>query len=185
MSEALNSPAVIALDDTAHRLAVRLRGHPPLDSGLYVLSELANHSFLWHSINAVDAILSGPERRRLAIRRSLIIATEQAVVNGPVKLMVKRKRPVALDSHPYRLRSPRTSSFPSGHASAGACAATLLTRDLGRGPLWWSLAGLVGWSRVHVGVHHASDVVGGVVVGRTLAAVAGTVWPAHRRTPAT
>ena len=111
-------------------------------------------------------------------RRSLVIATEQALVNGPVKMVVKRQRPLALASHPYRLRNPRTSSFPSGHASAGACAATLLRRDLGAGPLWWGLAGLVAWSRVHVGVHHASDVVGGIVVGRTLAGVAGALWPA-------
>ena len=180
MTEALNSPGVVALDDVAHRIAVRLRGHAPIDRTLYVLSEAANHSMLWHGINLADAIVPGPtraRRARRALRRSAIIATEQALVNGPVKMVVKRKRPTALDSHPYRLRSPRTSSFPSGHASAGACAATLLSRDLGAAPVWWSLAALVAWSRVHVGVHHASDVVGGVAVGRTLARVAGRLWP--------
>jgi undecaprenyl-diphosphatase len=176
----LNSPGVVALDDAAHRVAVLLRGHPVLDRGLYALSEAANHSALWHSINLVDAVLSGRPGRRRAIRRSAIIAAEQALVNGPVKLAVKRKRPLALPTHPYRLRSPRTSSFPSGHASAGACAATLLTRDLGGGPLWWSIATLVAWSRVHVGVHHASDVVGGALVGRSLAVVAGRLWRPDR-----
>ena len=177
MTEALNSPGVVALDDVAHRVAVRLRGHAPVDRTLYVLSEAANHSVLWHGINLVDALLPGPDRARRALRRSVIIATEQALVNGPVKMVVKRKRPTALASHPYRLRSPRTSSFPSGHASAGACAATLLSEDLGAAPVWWTLAALVAWSRVHVGVHHASDVVGGVAVGRTLARVAGRLWP--------
>ena len=176
MTDPLNSPGVGARDDIAHRGAVRLRGHPALDRSLYLLSEAANHSMLWHGINLADA-LSSTDRRARALRRSVIIATEQAVVNGPVKMVVKRRRPTALPSHPYRLRSPRTSSFPSGHASAGACAATLLTRDLGAGPLWWSLAALVGWSRVHVGVHHASDVVGGVVVGRALARGASRLWP--------
>lgn len=175
MSDALNSPSVVALDDVAHRIAVRMRG-TAADRCMYALSEVANHSVLWHSINLVDAVVGGPQHRRRAIRRSVIIATEQAVVNGPVKMVVKRKRPTALPTHPYRLRNPRTSSFPSGHASAGACAATLLTKDLGAGPVWWSLAALVAWSRVHVGVHHASDVVGGMALGRTLAGVAGRLW---------
>lgn len=181
MTDPLNTPAVIALDDAAHRLAVRLRGKPLLDRAFYGITEAANHSLLWHGINLIDGLVSGPERRRLALRRSVIVATEQALVNGPAKFGVKRKRPTALTSHPYRLRTPRTSSFPSGHASAGACAATLLTRDLGHGPLWWSLAALVSWSRVHVGVHHASDVVGGMVVGRTLATAAGLLWRTERR----
>ncbi len=176
MSDPLNSPAVVALDDSAHRLAVALRGNPVLDRAFYALSEAANHSVLWHSINALDALTGGPVGRRRALRRSAIVATEQALANGPVKFAVKRKRPTALAAHPYRLRSPRTSSFPSGHASAGACAATLLTEDLDHGVLWWSLAALVGWSRVHVGVHHASDVVGGLALGRLLAGVASRVW---------
>jgi undecaprenyl-diphosphatase len=148
---------------------------------MYLLSEAANHSLLWHGINVLDAALGGPGAPRRALRRSVIVAVEQALVNGPVKFAVKRKRPVALDSHPYRLRSPRTSSFPSGHASAAACAAELLSRDLGRRPVWWALAGLVAWSRVHVGVHHASDVAGGIVVGRSLAALASTLWPGSPR----
>jgi undecaprenyl-diphosphatase len=179
VSDLLNSPGVVAFDDVAQRAAVRLRGRPVLDRAVYALSETANHSLLWHGINAVDALVGGPTHLRRAVRRSAIIATEQALVNGPVKMVVRRKRPTALASHPYRLRSPRTSSFPSGHASASACAATLLSRDLGMAPVWWSLSALVAWSRVHVGVHHASDVVGGLVVGRSLALVAGLLWRRH------
>jgi undecaprenyl-diphosphatase len=180
VKDALNSPAVVAVDDAAQRLVLQLRGHHLIDRTVYLLSEAANHSAMWHSINAVDALVSGREGRRRAMRRSAIIAAEQALVNGPIKFAVKRKRPVELESHPHRLRRPRTSSFPSGHASAGACAATLLTQDLGGALLWWPLAGVVGYSMIHVGVHHASDVIGGVLVGRALAAAAGLLWPARR-----
>lgn len=176
----LDSPGVAGLDGAVAGLADRARG-TALDRALYLLSEAANHSVLWHGINLVDAVLGGPDHRRRALRRSVIVAVEQAVVNGPVKAAVARERPDERDDHPHALRTPRTSSFPSGHASAAACSATLLSRDLGAAPLWWGLAAAVSWSRIHVGVHHASDVAAGLAVGRALAGVAGVLWPAGRR----
>lgn len=158
-------------------LAARLRGHAASDRALYALSQAANHSLLWHGINAVDAVIGGPTRRRQAVRRSVILAAEQAAVNGPVKSLFRRQRPDHVTDHPHDLRTPVTSSFPSGHASAGACAATLLTQDLGAAPVWWGLAAAVAWSRVHVGAHHATDLVGGAAVGTVLARAAGRLWP--------
>ena len=173
----LSSWAVVGLDGAAARAAQRARGRG-FDRAVYLLSEVANHSMLWHGINLADAVVGGPTHRRRALRRSVIVAVEQAVVNGPVKSLVARERPDAHDDHPHSLRAPRTSSFPSGHASAAACSATLLSRDLGAAPVWWALAGAVSWTRVHVGVHHASDVAGGLALGTLLARVAAAVWPA-------
>lgn len=168
------------IDAPVARAAERLRGTPSLDRLAYTLSQSANHSMLWHGINLVDALTGTPARRRRAVRRSVILAAEQALVNGPVKSLTRRSRPEALAAHPHALRRPRTSSFPSGHASAGACAATLLSTDLGAAPLWWALAGAVSWSRIHVGVHHASDVVAGLALGRLLGTTAERIWPPAR-----
>ena len=168
----LAHPGVVGLDAAVDRVAARLRGDEVLDRLFYGLSEAANHSLLWHGINAVDALVGGPSRRRAAVRRSAVLAAEQALVNGPVKLLARRERPVELAAHPHALRQPRTSSFPSGHASAAACAATLLSHDLGHRGRWWVLATLVAWSRIHVGVHHGSDVVAGAALGRTIALAA-------------
>lgn len=184
----LDSPTIAAFDARADRWAERLRGHGSLDRVMYALSQAANHSLLWHAINAVDAavggVVAGPAHRRRALRRSLVLAGEQAVVNGPIKSSFRRTRPSTVIDHPHDLRTPLTSSFPSGHASAGACAAMLLSRDLGMAPLWWTLAGAVAWSRVHVGAHHGSDLVGGAAAGTVLAAVAGRAWPAPPHTTA-
>ncbi|MHB1137661.1 MAG: phosphatase PAP2 family protein [Microthrixaceae bacterium] len=173
----LASPPVVALDQRAVELASAWRGTAAVDRVLYGLSQAANHSALWHGINLVDALTGDRTRRRRAVRRSVVIATEQALVNGPVKMIARRDRPAARTDHPHGLRVPRTSSFPSGHASAATCAASMLSTDLGMAPVWWSLAGAVAWSRVHVGVHHASDVIAGVAVGRLVADAAGKVWP--------
>jgi undecaprenyl-diphosphatase len=45
----------------------------------------------------------------------------------------------------------------------------------------FSLGGLVAVSRIHVRIHHASDVVGGLAVGLGLGAVARKVLPLYRR----
>jgi undecaprenyl-diphosphatase len=45
---------------------------------------------------------------------------------------------------------------------------------------WYALGLLIGWSRVHVRIHHPSDVVGGAVVGLVLGRIALRVLPRVR-----
>lgn len=144
----------------------RWRGGP-LDAVFYRLSEAANHSILWHVLGAVNAALPGG-RPRHAAGLAVTMGVESALVNGAIKSMFKRPRPAARE-HTHQLRTPLTSSFPSGHASAAFTAAAVLSRARPAArPIWYSLAVLVSASRVWVGIHHASDVVGGVVIGRVI-----------------
>jgi undecaprenyl-diphosphatase len=53
--------------------------------------------------------------------------------------------------------------------------ATVLSNGSPLAPLWWALAASIAWSRVHVGAHHASDVVAGLVVGTAVGAIARRV----------
>jgi membrane-associated phospholipid phosphatase len=84
-------------------------------------------------------------------------------VNYGVKVLVRRERPSeaeALTSY------PRSYSFPSSHAAMSAAAAIVLSGVRpGRAPLWWLLAATMCLSRLHVGVHHASDVAVGAAPG--------------------
>ena len=75
------------------------------------------------------------------------------------------------------MRKPLTSAFPSGHASAAAFTATVLTAWDGRrsAPLWWTIAATVATSRAYVRIHHASDVVAGMAVGTVLGLGARTI----------
>lgn len=68
-------------------------------------------------------------------------------------------------------------SYPSGHATSAAVVYLLLAMVLpaGRRPFWLGLAALfaflTGLSRIMLGVHYASDVVGGWMLGAAFALI--------------
>ena len=181
----LEHPTVHAVDAAAEQLAERLRGIPVFDRIFYGLSTYGDHGILWHIIGVLRAV-AGIDTPRQAAELSGGLGIEAAIVNGPVKEIFRRERPVADYERPLQLRTPRTSSFPSGHASAGMFAAVLLAdRDRRRWP-WYLLGAAMGWSRVHVRIHHGSDVVGGAIVGLVLGRLGVRVTRAlHDRRQAT
>ena len=173
--------AVHRFDDAVDRAFDRLRGTEPTDRILYSLTELGDFGLIWALLGFTKGLRSEADADA-AFRLALALGTESVLLNGVIKSQFKRERPVAQVSRPYRIRIPLTTSFPSGHASTAMVAALLLTQDpRTRGkPLYFGLAGLIAASRVHVRIHHASDVVGGVVVGTALGLLARRVWPLHR-----
>jgi undecaprenyl-diphosphatase len=70
-----------------------------------------------------------------------------------------------------------TSSFPSGHATSAFTAAGLLGDQDRLKPLYYVVAIIVAWSRVYVKIHHASDVVAGIVVGVLLGKLGKKLFP--------
>lgn len=88
------------------------------------------------------------------------------------KRFVRRKRPY--DAHDVRrlIRPPTGSSFPSGHAAVGM-AVMAIAADRARGRTAAALLNVAGAyvavSRVYVGVHYPSDVLGGAGLGLLLA----------------
>ncbi len=164
----LDSPAVARLDETVDAWFDHLRGNPVADRVFYTASALADHSLLWHLLGAFRAA-GDPERGRAdALRLSVALGVESALVNGLVKSLFRRERPVHEGERPLNLRTPRTSSFPSGHASSAVMAAILLGEDSPYAPLYAAAAVVVAASRIHVRIHHASDVLGGAAVGLAL-----------------
>ena len=121
--------------------------------------------------------LSGGKTQNEAVRLSAALIAESGIVNGILKSLFRRERPEHEEERPHELRQPATSSFPSGHASAAVLAATLLSERSKFKPLWYGLAGIVATSRIHVRIHHASDVIAGAIVGFGLSRVVKKFFP--------
>jgi len=163
-------------DDRVDEWFDQLRGIPAFDRLFYAASELADHSRLWHLV-ATGRAAASLRAEPAALRVVLALAVESGLVNGVVKSMFNRSRPILTEERPLRLRIPRTSSFPSGHASAAAMASVLLADKSRFGPVYVAAAAVVSVSRIHVRIHHASDIAGGALVGAALGTLVKRLAP--------
>jgi undecaprenyl-diphosphatase len=157
------------------------RGHPLADKVFYLASELGDFSLIWLLLAAAEGVRS-EEDAEASIRLSLLLLGESILVNQGIKRLIRRPRPVAEHEHPHHVRLPRTSSFPSGHASSALAAAGMLSQRRPKAaPLYYGIAAVVATSRVHVKVHHASDVLAGAAIGIAYAQVVRRIWPVPAR----
>jgi membrane-associated phospholipid phosphatase len=176
LSSLTGRDAIRLFDEQVDTLFAPYRGVPSIDAVARVISGLGDHGLVWAVSTAWRARRSGARRNR-AVRALAVAGVESSVVNAALKAFVGRPRPdssdLRLGDNVIPLREPRTSSFPSGHTLAAFCAATVLSEhgDLGGNVLLFTCAGMVGVSRVHLQAHHASDVLGGVVIGTALGVV--------------
>ena len=106
----------------------RLRGHPVADRVFRTASELGDFSVIWLLLGAAWG-LSSARRTDRALRTVVLVGAESLVVNQGIKRLFGRTRPTEAGDPRYPVRRPYTSSFPSGHSSAGFFAATLLTES--------------------------------------------------------
>lgn len=139
----------------------------------HLASEYGDFSLIWQVIGAVYGLGIRRDWREWLVFAALL-AAESLIVNQMIKRLFRRTRPTESGDARFPVRRPRTSSFPSGHASAACCAASLLTvwSRWPWAPLWFAIASIVALSRAIVRIHHPSDVAGGMVVGLVLAQVA-------------
>jgi membrane-associated phospholipid phosphatase len=165
-------PAVDAFDRRVDDLLEHLRGNPVADKLFTTASHVGEFSMIWHAISLGRGLAKG--RRDQVLLLAVLVGAESLIVNQGVKRLFKRTRPTTDGEDGLKVRRPMTSSFPSGHSSAAAFAAMMLTTWDGKrlGSVWYTVASIVGISRAYVRIHHGSDVVGGFVVG-TLLGVAG------------
>jgi membrane-associated phospholipid phosphatase len=148
------------------------------------LSHAADRSLLWYAIAATLVLLG---HRRAAARGIGSMITASFVSDVVIKAFFDGRRPLFSEVPTgRRLRTyPTTPSFPSGHSAGAAGFATGVALESGRAGLVIApIAAAVAYSRMHVGAHWLSDVVGGVGIGVGVALLGRILIPARGRTSA-
>jgi undecaprenyl-diphosphatase len=165
-----------AFDDAVERTFARLRGNHVADGLAAVVSNLGDYGFIWAVIAAGKGRRRGPQRRR-AMRALSVAGIVSSGTNTAAKTLVQRPRPEPAGHARQRffVRRPRSSSFPSGHTLAAFCTATILADTPAQALAYLGLASAIAVSRVHLGDHHASDIVGGAVIGTAAGVVTRTL----------
>jgi membrane-associated phospholipid phosphatase len=169
--------------DVAIYAAIAATPTPSLDRAMGRLSEAANYSRLSFASAALLALTGGQTGRRAAAMGLASVGVTSATVNLLIKPLGARRRPDREASEvPFarQVPMPTSSSFPSGHSAAAFAFATGVGSTMPQAAVQLrALAALVGYSRVHTGVHYPGDVVAGSLLGSTLAQVT-TGWLSSR-----
>ncbi|MGA3351943.1 MAG: phosphatase PAP2 family protein [Acidimicrobiales bacterium] len=171
---------VETLDARVDASFARWRGNRVADRLFYTASALGDFGLLWLALGLVRVLRGRPGDTRAGVRAIVATGIESVLVNAGIKSLFRRRRPRPVEAHPLPFRQPLTSSFPSGHATAAFCAATLLAEGEERAPVYYALAFVVALSRIHTKIHHASDVAGGIAIGLVLGRVARRIAPLRR-----
>lgn len=174
-------PLVVA-DQSVFTFLQQLRTQP-VDRLMVGITELGSGGVMVPLIVAVAVWLGARRCWRTAGYWVATVAGAEVIVQV-LKQTLGRHRPLALYA------GVEQYSFPSGHATVSAVVLAFLAFLLTRGQpaRWWRLAvggtaavfvALVGFSRLYLGAHWLSDVLGGFSFGLAASALAAMVYTQH------
>jgi undecaprenyl-diphosphatase len=159
------------LDRAVFRAVFRLKW-PPLTAVLRAFTIAGTAGALWGFLAAGAFLATGMRLSHLLIPW-VAVALSWTLAEG-AKYLFNRARPFIDDTEVAPLiKTPSSSSFPSGHsATAAAGALTLSAVYPSYSPALLLSGFLVALSRIYLGVHYPFDVLAGALIGTV---TAGTV----------
>lgn len=151
------------------RDVIHAHATPALTSAMPFFSRVGSPSVMT-LLSIVSFLILWCERWRRAAILLAITFADAGLIDEVLKLSFRRARPDAYFDYP----EPHSFSFPSGHAMFAFCffgtLASLVTARLESTRVevfvWGAAAvliALIGFSRIYLGVHYPTDVIGGYI----------------------
>lgn len=154
-----------------------------LDIFILELVNLSYHNFLLDNIAliitnmgviyfwiiiAILLYLLGNEKGKAVSKKMILILIVVVIISQIIKFVVMRPRPYTELSSLVLLSLGTDPSFPSGHTTISTAMSYVLFKEYNK---WYLLLipVIVALSRLYIGVHYPSDVVGGFLLGIIIA----------------
>jgi undecaprenyl-diphosphatase len=131
-----------------------------------LVSDLGNDGLIWLLI--IAGLLVFKKTRMTGLVALLSLGICFIINNELIKNLVARPRPFDLITQlKVLIARPTDFSFPSGHtaSSFASAGAFYYYGDKRWGILALIFAGVIGFSRLYLGVHYPSDVICGAIIG--------------------
>ena len=142
------------------------------------ITHLGDHGYLWIALLLLLLVI--PKTRKAGLIGAGALLLTFLLNNQLIKNLVGRTRPYeVIEGLTILIEKPGEFSFPSGHTANSMCVGVVLwmisqqCAKLGDRKLYFPKAAgwfflilsiLIGLSRLYVGVHYPTDVIGGAVV---------------------
>ena|ERR1035437_347489 len=140
---------------------------PVLDKFFSLITNVNNWYIAYIILFLIAFIKGGRAGKIMVIGVLILITLTDQVSSNILKDLVHRLRPcIVLPDALKPMGCTGTYSFPSNHAFNNFAAATFIYRFFPR--LKWALfitAILISLSRIYLGLHYPSDVLGGAILG--------------------
>jgi undecaprenyl-diphosphatase len=164
--------ALQALDVTIFRAVNHGLSRPWLDGFFAFVTDISHFEYVLLPWLIYLVLRGGTHGRRTIVALVLAVALAHLVATPLLKELFARTRPCNALAGVLTPGGRLTSfAFPSGHAATAGSAMLVLTASYRRwAPLWITWGLLVCLSRIYLGLHYPSDVVGGLAVGVSIGA---------------
>ncbi len=136
--------------------------HPILFKIFYTITLLGEtYTFIWIAIISTAILLIN----RRPILAYLLTLSISGILGWLIKFLIQRPRPFETLNIPSNITT-NLSSFPSGHTLMFFSIIPVMSKNFPKiKGLFWTIAILVGVSRIYLGVHYFSDVLAGAIIG--------------------